>query len=158
MAIGDYVRHELASIDASASIQTAAAQMAEQSVGCLLVNEKGRFVGIVTDRDVALRTLRDGLDPTSAPIGSITEHDAIVIHEARPVRVAIGLMKNHGLRRLLVGNSQGAIVGLVTWDDLVGLIARELSEISGTIASQGPNLPVPASRAVIELAHEGESA
>lgn len=157
MAIGDYVRRELASIDASASIQTAASQMAEQSIGCLLVNEQGRFAGVVTDRDVALRTIRGGLDAKSAPIGSITERDTIVIHEDRPVRVAVKLMSKHGLRRLLVGNKKGDIVGLVTWDDLVGLIARELSEIAGTIAAQGPHLPVPPSRAVIELAHEGES-
>lgn len=157
MAIGDYIRREIASVDASVSIQTAASQMAEQSVGCLLVQENGRFAGIVTDRDVALRTIRGGLDPKSATIGSIIERDTIVIHEDRPVRVAIKLMSKHGLRRLLVGNKKGDILGLVTWDDLIGLIARELSEIAGTIAAQGPHLAIPASRAVIELAHEGES-
>jgi CBS domain-containing protein len=158
MAIGDYIRREVASVDASVSIQTAASQMAEQSVGCLLVNRDGRFAGIVTDRDVALRTIRGGLDPKSATIGEIMERDTIVIHEDRPVRVAIKLMSKHGLRRLLVGNQKGDIVGLVTWDDLVGLIGRELSEIAGTIASQGPHLSIPPSRAVIDLAHEGESA
>ncbi|MCU0669967.1 MAG: CBS domain-containing protein [Myxococcota bacterium] len=157
MAIGDYIRREIASVDASVSIQTAASQMAEQSVGCLLVQENGRFAGIVTDRDVALRTIRGGLDPKSATIGSIIERDTIVIHEDRPVRVAVKLMSKHGLRRLLVGNKKGDILGLVTWDDLIGLIARELSEIAGTIAAQGPHLAIPASRAVIELAHEGES-
>jgi CBS domain-containing protein len=111
----------------------------------------------VTDRDVALRTIRGGLDPKSATIGSIIERDTIVIHEDRPVRVAVKLMSKHGLRRLLVGNKKGDILGLVTWDDLIGLIARELSEIAGTIAAQGPHLAIPASRAVIELAHEGES-
>jgi predicted transcriptional regulator len=111
----------------------------------------------VTDRDVALRTIRGGLDPKSATIGSIIERDTIVIHEDRPVRVAIKLMSKHGLRRLLVGNKKGDILGLVTWDDLIGLIARELSEIAGTIAAQGPHLAIPTSRAVIELAHEGES-
>jgi CBS domain-containing protein len=158
MAIGDYARRELSSIDASASIEAAAAQMAEQSVGCLLVNEKGRFAGIVTDRDVALRSIRERLDPKTAAIGTITERDSIVIHEGRPVRVAVALMRKHGIRRLLIGNKKGEIVGLVAWDDLVGLIARELSEIAGTIAAQSPHLPVPPSRAVIELAHEGESA
>lgn len=158
MAIGDYVRRELASIDASASIQAAASQMAEQAIGCLLVNRNGRFVGIVTDRDVALRTLREGLDPRETPIETITERNAIVIHESHPVRVAIAMMRRHGVRRLLVSKNKGEIAGLVTWDDLVGLVARELSEIAGTIAAQAPHLPVPVSRAVIEVAHEGESA
>lgn len=156
MAISDYARREVASIDASASIQTAASRMAEQAIGCLVVNDGDRFVGIVTDRDVALRTIRENLDPGHTPIGTITERDVIVIHEARPVRVAVGLMRSHGIRRLLVGNKKGEIVGLVTWDDLVGLVAREIAEAAGTIAAQSPHLPIPASRAVIEFAHEGE--
>jgi hypothetical protein len=57
-----------------------------------------------------------------------------------------------------VGNQKGEIIGLVTWDDLVGLIAGELADVAGTIAAQSPQLPVPRSRAVIEVAHEGESA
>ena len=158
MAIGDYARREIASIESSASIQAAATAMAEQSVGCLLVNENGRFAGIVTDRDVALRTLRERLDPAKTPVAEITARDVVVIHEKRPVRLAMGLMKKHGLRRMPVGNQQGEIIGLVTWDDLVALIATELAEVAGTIAAQGPHLPVPRSRAVIEVAHQGESA
>ena len=158
MAIGDYARRELAKIEASVSIQAAAAVMADQSVGCLVVEEEGRFAGIVTDRDVALRTIRESLDPHTSSIGSITERDTVVIHEKRPVRVAIGLMESHGIRRLLVGDQKGEIVGLVTWDDLVGLVARELADIANTIAAQGPRLPIPVSRAVMELAHAGDDA
>jgi CBS domain-containing protein len=158
MAIGDYARREIATIEASASIQTAATTMAEQRVGCLMVNEDGRFAGIVTDRDVALRTIREGLDPQQVSIGEITARDVVVIHEGRPVRIAVGLMRKHGLRRMPVGNQKGEIIGLVTWDDLVGLIAGELADVAGTIAAQSPQLPVPRSRAVIEVAHEGESA
>jgi len=158
MSIGDYTRREIATIESSASIQAAAAKMTEQSVGCLVVNEDGRFAGIVTDRDVALRTIRENLDPQRTAIGEITARDVVVIHEKRPVRVAVGVMKRHGLRRMPVGNQQGEIIGLVTWDDLVGLIAGELAEVAGTIAAQGPHLPIPRSRAVIELAHEGELA
>ncbi len=157
MAIGDYARRELATIESSDSIQAAAAKMAEQSVGCLLVYEKTRFVGIVTDRDVALRTIRESLDPRQTPISALTEPDAVVIREQCPVGVAVRMMRKYGLRRMLIGGQKGEIVGLVSWDDLVGLIARELAEVAGTIASQGPHLPIPASRAVIELAHEGES-
>jgi CBS domain-containing protein len=156
MAIGDYARRELATIESIATIQATAEKMAEQSVGSLLVYEKTRFVGIVTDRDVALRTLRERLDPTQTPIKAITETDVVVINEQCPVRVCLRMMKRYGLRRMLVGNKKGEVLGLVSWDDLVGLIARELGEVAGTIAAQSPHLPIPASRAVIELAHEGE--
>ena len=49
-------------------------------------------------------------------------------------------------------------MGLVTWDDLVGLVARELADVAGTIATQSPHIPIPASRALIEIAYEGEPA
>jgi len=156
MAIGDYARRELATIEVDATIQAAAAKMAEQSVGSLLVYEKIRFVGIVTDRDVALRTIREQLDPTQTLIKEITETDVVVINEKCPVRVGMRMMKKYGLRRMLVGDKKGEVLGLVSWDDLVGLVARELAEVAGTIAAQAPHLPIPASRAVIELAHEGE--
>jgi CBS domain-containing protein len=156
MAIGDYARRELATIESIATIQAAATQMAEQKVGSLLVYEKIRFVGIVTDRDVALRTIREKLDPTQTPIKAITETEVVVINEKCPVRVAIRMMKRYGLRRMLIGDKKGEVLGIVSWDDLVGLVARELAEAAGTIAAQAPHLPIPASRAVIELAYQGE--
>ena len=158
MAIGDYARRELATIEVDATIQAAAAKMAEQSIGFLLVYEKVRFVGVVTDRDIALRTIREGLDPKQVPIKTITETEVVVINQECPVRVGMRMMKKYGLRRMLVGDKKGEIQGLVTWDDLVGLVARELADVAGTIAAQGPHLPIPASRAVIELAHPGEPA
>ena len=158
MAIGDYARRELATIEVDATIQAAAAKMAEQSIGFLLVYEKIRFVGVVTDRDIALRTIREGLDPKQVPIKTITETEVVVINQGCPVRVGMRMMKKYGLRRMLVGDKKGEIQGLVTWDDLVGLVARELADVAGTIAAQGPHLPVPVSRAVIELAHPGEPA
>ena len=158
MAIVDYARRELARIESEATIQAAAAKMAEQSIGCLLVYEKIRFVGIVTDRDVALRTIREGLDPKQTPIKAITETEVVVINEQSPVRVGLRMMKKYGLRRMLIGDKKGEVLGLVTWDDLVGLVARELAEVAGTIAAQAPHLPIPASRAIIELAHAGETA
>ncbi len=156
MAIGDYARRELATIESEATIQAAAEKMGEQSIGSLLVYEKIRFVGIVTDRDVALRTTLEGLDPKTTPIKAITETEVVVINEQSPVRVGMRMMKRYGLRRMLVGDRKGEVLGLVTWDDLVGLVARELAEVAGTIAAQRPHLPIPASRAVVELAHSGE--
>jgi CBS domain-containing protein len=157
MAIVDYCRRDVATIDGSAAIHTAAARMAEESVGCLLVTEGGRLVGILTDRDVALRTIREDLDPHTTPVSKIAERDLVVLRSDRPVRIAMALMKRRGLRRLPVLDPAGTLVGIVTWDDLVGLIARELVEVAGTVAAQSPHLPIPRSRAVVEVLGEGGS-
>ncbi|MCU0669968.1 MAG: CBS domain-containing protein [Myxococcota bacterium] len=89
-------------------------------------------------------------------------------------------MRKSGVRRMPIVEGE-ALVGLVTLDDLVVHLGRELNELGSTarlavdesrkrgrrerrrrdieegIAAQGPHLAIPASRAVIELAHEGES-
>jgi CBS domain-containing protein len=156
MPIRDYCRRDVAAVDASVSIRAAAARMDEESVGCLLVTENGRPEGIVTDRDLALRTIRDGLDPDATPVGALAERDLIVLGAHRPLRIAMSLMRRHGLRRLPVFDEQSQLVGIVTWDDLVGVVARELADVAGTIAVQSPRVPIPASRAVVEF--EGGSA
>jgi CBS domain-containing protein len=153
MPIRDYCRRDVATIDASASIRTAAARMDEESLGCLLVTENPRgLVGILTDRDLALHTLRDRLDPDATEVGAIAQRDLVVLGAQRPVRIAMSLMRRHGLRRLPVLEESGELVGIVTWDDLVGMIARELGDVAGTLAAQTPNVPIPASRAIVELA------
>jgi CBS domain-containing protein len=157
MPIGDYCRCDVGTIDASAAIQTAAARMDDESLGCLLVTENGRPCGIVTDRDVALRTLRERLDPRTTPVGEIAERDLIVLGAHRPLRIAMSLMRRHGLRRLPVFDDQANLVGIVTWDDLVGVVARELSDVASTIAAQAPRLPIPASRAVVEFEAGGDA-
>jgi CBS domain-containing protein len=151
--IRDYCRRDVALIDSSASIRTAAARMDEESLGCLLVTEGPRgVVGIVTDRDLALHTLRERLDTDATTVGAIAQRDLVVLGAHRPVRIAMALMRRHGLRRLPVLEESGELVGIVTWDDLVGVIARELADVAGTLGAQAPRIPIPASRAIVELA------
>jgi CBS domain-containing protein len=157
MAIEDYCRREVATIDIEASCQNAAQRMADENVGCLVVmEEEERVRAVVTDRDLALRVSREGLDPAATPLSRIVDRDVIVVHAKRPVRVALILMRKYAVRRLPVLGDRAELVGLFTWDDAVRLIASELAEAAATIATQTPHLPVPASRALVEIASAGE--
>jgi CBS domain-containing protein len=109
-----------------------------------------------TDRDLALRVSREGLDPAATPLSRIVDRDVIVVHAKRPVRVALILMRKYAVRRVPVLGDRAELVGLFTWDDAVRLIASELAEAAATIATQTPHLSVPASRALVEIPSAGE--
>jgi CBS domain-containing protein len=159
MPIGSYCRRDVATIDRNETIQSAAALLAARGVGAVIVTGKdGRPAGIVSDRDLALRTLRGRIDARQTPIHEITELSLVTIREDRPVRVATRLMEHFGIRRLPVVNARHEVVGIVTWDDLVTMIGGELEALAGTIRAQSPSRPVPPSRALADVAAVGEDA
>jgi CBS domain-containing protein len=151
MPIGDYCRRDLVTIDQNETIQSAAALMEARGVGCVLVTGGGRPWGVLTDRDLALRTIRGGLDASRDYVSRVTERDLITIREDRPVRIATGLMERFGIRRLPVVNRKHEVIGIVAWDDLLGLVAHELDEVAAAAAAQAPRLPIPPSRALAEI-------
>lgn len=155
MAIGAYCRCDVVTIDQNETAHAAAGAMREHGVGCLIVTGGGRPWGVLTDRDLALRVIRRGLDPKQTLVSTLTERDFVSIREDRPVRVATRLMERFGVRRLPVLNARNQLVGIVSWDDLLGLLARELSDAADAAASQSPRLPVPPSRALTEITELG---
>jgi CBS domain-containing protein len=157
MPIVDYCRREVATIDMQETLRSAAERMVAENIGCLVVTERGRVRAIVTDRDLALRVLREGLDPSQVRLDAFVERGLVVVNAKRPVRLAIMLMRKYGVRRLPVLDDAAQLVGLVTWDDAVSLLAREIADVASTIATQAPRLPVPPSRALVDLASAGEA-
>jgi len=157
MPIGDYCRRDVVTIDQNETIRSAAVLMGDRGVGCVLVTGGGRPWGVLTDRDLALRTIRGGIDAGKAFVSTVTERDLITIREDRPVRIATRLMERFGVRRLPVVNRKHEVIGLVAWDDLLGLVAHELDEVATGALAQAPRLPIPASRALAEITDEGAS-
>ena len=158
MAIEDYCRRDVATIDVEATCRSAAQRLADENLGCLVVTEKGRVRGVVTDRDLGVRLVREGLDAAHTPLSQFIDGEPIVIGAKRPVRIALYLMRKHAVRRLPVLDEKGRLVGLFAWDDGIRLLAGELAQVAATIARQGPHLPIPPSRALVEIASSGESA
>jgi len=106
----------------------------------------------VTDRDLALRALCGRLDAKTATVDSIVvREDPISVNEETMVRLAVGMMRRLGVRRLLVRDAEKRLVGIVLWDDLIGLLAKELSGLAATIGAQSPHAGVPRSRALMEV-------
>lgn len=132
MAIPRDLIHRAACIAASANAQVAAHELEERAIGSLVVLGEDGPIGIVTDRDIALHVLENELDPTDVPVGDCMSEVLVSIREDEDISDAIDAMRTHGIRRLPILERDGG-VGIVTADDLVLLLARELNRVAAAI-------------------------
>jgi CBS domain-containing protein len=92
------------------------------------VVEGDRLVGLVTDRDIVVRVVADGNDPSSTTVGEIMSTDLVTVDPDQPLDEALRLMAAHQVRRLPVTEEDGRPVGIVAQAD----IARELGDDRAT--------------------------
>ena len=140
MPVGELCIRQVVVTPRKTSVLDAAKLMREHHVGDIVVTDEiaGRRVpvGIVTDRDIVLEVLAQELDATSLSAGDIMSSDLITVRENEGVFQTIQLMRAKGARRAPVVNSEGALVGIVSVDDLVELLAEELSQLAKLIARE----------------------
>jgi CBS domain-containing protein len=137
MPVADYCTTRVETAGASETLRTLAERMDRHGVGCIVVTEEGRVRGVATDRDVAMAVLAEGRDADATPASALLGREPIVVHGDRPLRVAAGLMRRHALRRLPVVDRDGRLVGIISRDELLQLLGRELSGMAATLARQG---------------------
>lgn len=138
MTVGSICRRPACTATRDQTVLQAAAQMGRERVGSLVVTEDERPLGIVTDRDIALHTLAGKHDAASAAVIEIATTPVVSLREELPVSQASDRMRTHGLRRVPVIDAQGKVVGMVAADDLVRLIAEELTALADVAAEQVP--------------------
>ena len=136
MPVADYCTSRTETASPGETLRALAERMDRQGVGCVVVLDQERVRGVVTDRDVAMAVLAAGRDADATPAASLLGREPIVVHAERPLRVAGGLMRRHGLRRLPVVDANGRLVGIVSRDDLIQLLGRELSGMAATLSRQ----------------------
>lgn len=144
MPITDYCQREVRTIDQDQTLRAAARQMAGQGVGSLVVLHGSRPCGIVTDRDVTLKVLHEGVDPDDTRLRDVVPPDPVVVHGSTHLRVAAGVMRRRAIRRLIVVDDREQLLGIIALDDLVPLLADELAGVAKVIRSQKPASPAPA--------------
>src|SRR5580700_10237177 len=86
-----------------------ARRMREFRVGCVVVIRGTRSIGIVTDRDLALRVVAEGLDPTTTRVSAIMTYDAATISNDATIEGAARQMRERGIRRLPIVDGEGRV-------------------------------------------------
>ena len=121
ITIGDVMNKSVISVDASMTVNEAAKMMEDTKVGAIIVMENSIPVGIVTDRDFAVKVAAHAYQITT-PIKRIMSSPLFSISPDESVRTAADLMHDRGIRKLPVMDNE-KIVGIITATDIVNLLA-----------------------------------
>ena len=139
MSLERFCRKPMVTILPKQAIHDAALMMRDHHVGAVLVVEDERPVGIVTDRDIVLRAVVEGRDPETTPVRDIMSRNLTAVRHDEKIDDAVSAIRAAGVRRVPILDATGKAVGMVALDDLVVLMAGELSAAAGAVRSnRGP--------------------
>lgn len=134
--IHDVMTSHPVTLPGTASVQDAARTMREQAIGDVIVMENQQVCGIVTDRDIVVRTVAEARDPTATTLADICSHALTTVSPEDSLEQAVHLMRAKAIRRLPVVED-GRVVGMVSLGDLA--VAREPDSALGEISAAPPN-------------------
>ncbi|MCC7014402.1 MAG: CBS domain-containing protein [Planctomycetes bacterium] len=140
MTIARICQRDVDSAMASESVRTAAQRMSSRSVGTLLVlDAQRRPIGILTDRDLALRVVSEGRVPATTSVEDVMTRGLVTLSDTASIDDALALMRAKAVRRLPVVGGDGRVVGLVSMDDILALMAHEMWQLGRLIARSSPS-------------------
>ena len=125
MSIGQFCVRHVVTVHPAATVEAAANRMAMENVGALVVVEDHKPVGIVTDRDLVVRALAKRLPPHQTEVRTVMTPQPICVTEDAPLEDAMERIKFYRIRRLVVLNKVQEVVGIITLDDILELLAEE---------------------------------
>ena len=147
MPVGEICNREVVVAERTTTIVEAARIMRRYHVGDLVVVDEvqGRRVpvGMVTDRDLVVEVIAREQPFASCTVSAIMSATVVCVPETAGVIETIQLMRSHGVRRVPVVDAGGALVGILAADDLLDLLAEELSALA-RIAPRGQEREVRA--------------
>lgn len=133
MRISEIMAVDVETVDLDATIEEAAQVMSDADVGCVPVVDDGKVMGIVTDRDIVVRAVSEGLPPSDTPVTEIMTRVVVHCYEDDDVEKAAKLMAAEQVRRVFVYDRDGLITGVVSLGDLAqttdkgGAVLKEVS-------------------------------
>jgi len=114
--VSEVMTHDVVTAQAGDSLRSVGELMRDRNVGSVVICEGGRPVGVLTDRDLALAVVADGIDPAQRA-GPHASRPLVCGEVAMDLEEAVALMVQHRIRRLPVIGDDG-LAGIVTIDDL----------------------------------------
>jgi CBS domain-containing protein len=147
MIVGDIMSRDVRTADPAATVQEAAARMRSLDVGVLPVClADNRVVGVITDRDIAVRVTAAAVDPVKTLVRDVMTQGAVACFEHVPLEEAIGLMRDERVRQVMVVDIEDRLVGMVSIEDVVhfadeALAARALIWICNPSDSSSHTVP-----------------
>ena len=140
MLVSEFCNREVVIVDRETSILEAAKLMRSEHVGDLVVTDSRNGlqlpVGILTDRDIVVELLAEEIELDKISVGDAMSYELISVNEQDGLQDAIEKMRQRGVRRLPVVDHAGALVGIVTVDDLMELLAEQLTDLARLVNNE----------------------
>lgn len=140
MNVGELCSRQVVFVGRETSLDEAARLMREHHVGSLVVvTDRGGSrvpVGMLTDRDIVVAVVARKLNPEAFAVKGAMTEGVRVVREEEDVTDALRAMRERGVRRLPVVNAAGALVGIVTLDDLFEHVAQEMDGFMRALRSE----------------------
>jgi CBS domain-containing protein len=139
VSAGRICRRDVDTASYDESVLDAARRMRDRQVGTVIVVDDLRPVGMVTDRDLTVRVLAAGLDPKATRVSEVMTPSPTTIREDDSIETALGCMRAGRFRRLPVVGRDGRLLGILALDDILELVAEELSDIGQLLKREAPH-------------------
>jgi CBS domain-containing protein len=142
MNVGTICRRNVVTVRRFDELIKAAQLMREKHVGYLVVvepdlgNELQRTVGVLTDRDLVISVLAREVDPRSLRVGDVMTQQPVTIGESESIEKGLLEMRRIGVRRLPVVGQRGQLVGILSLDDVLDILAGQLQNVASSIRNE----------------------
>jgi CBS domain-containing protein len=118
MKVTEAMTHGIEGIQDSDTVLNAAIRMKDLDIGSIAVFSGDSIVGMITDRDIAVRVVGNSLNPSHTKVGEVMSKEPVTCKEKDTLQQAAKIMENYKVRRILVKNAAGQISGILTIDDI----------------------------------------
>ena len=140
MTIGTICTRETVIAKKDDTIVTVAQLMRRHHVGDIVIVKEGEGenvpIGIVTDRDLVVEVLAQELSPDAVTVGDIMSYELVTALDSDGIWTTLQKMRIKGVRRMPVVNQRGGLVGIVSLDDVLGLLSEELSGLTRIVGRE----------------------
>ena len=134
--VREVMTHDLRTVGSDDTLEAAAREMRDGDVGPVLITDGNDIKGILTDRDIVVRAIAEGRDPSTTRVSDIATSGVIGVEADQPIDAAAELMRENDIRRLAVTEG-GRPVGIVSIGDLA--VERDTDSALADISAASPN-------------------
>ena len=140
MSVGELCNRTVIVTSRTTRLDEAARLMREHHVGSIVVVDEtpagSQPVGIVTDRDIVIEIVAAGVSPATVTVEEIMAPDLVVAKEGEDLLDTLTRMRAKGIRRVPVVNGVGALLGILSLDDMLGVLAAHVDGLLKVIAQE----------------------
>ena len=136
--IKSIVREQVVTASPDASLAELAGLMDDEDVGSVVVVEEDRPQGIVTDRDIAIEVVSREEDPAAVTARDVMSEDLATVDADSGIFDVLRTMESASVRRVPATDADGNLAGIVTFDDFVVLLGRELKLLGDVVEAEIP--------------------